>query len=141
MYVPEYFEAHEFVDRATYEKYGERSLMFMDQRIVWAVDQIREALDTGIIINDWKWGGNYEWSGLRTKESPWYNPYSQHSFGRALDIKVKDMDAEEVREVLMNAQNPIAHITAIELDTPTWVHIDCRNVKPNHESGYYLFSP
>ena len=93
MYIPEYFEAHEFVDRATYEKYGDRSLMFMDDRILRVVDNLRYAFDVSIKINDWKWGGNYEWSGLRTKESPWFNPYSQHSFGRALDIKVSGMTA------------------------------------------------
>ena len=68
------------------------------------------------------------WSGLRTPGSPFYSPFSQHSFGRAADILFGDIAAEEVRKDMQATPNAPEFdlINAVETDVP-WLHIDVRN--------------
>jgi hypothetical protein len=67
---------------------------------------------------------------LRTPESPYYSPYSQHTFGRAFDCIFDGVTAEEVRRDILNNPSDYAFvsITAIELGT-SWLHFDTRNVQ------------
>jgi len=79
-------------------------------------------------VNNWKWGGDREWSGLRTVDSSCFSTYSQHSFGRAVDVIFKDVTAESVRQAIL--ENP--DDTAFELinsfeEGTSWLHIDVRN--------------
>ena len=127
-----YFKTYEFVDRETYERWGEKSIWFIDNRIVTLMNKLREEFGVPITINNWYWGGDREWSGLRTPRSPYYSTYSQHSFGRAIDFLVKGKTADEVRDLIEEWYN-LGHlgfeynITMEYGDRITWVHIDIRN--------------
>lgn len=126
-YKCEYFKIHELVPPKVYEQRGEKAWELMDDRILRTADLLREEFGAAI-INNYKHGGDREWSGLRTSDSPWFSPYSQHSFGRAIDIIFKDVGADEVRQYILD--NPkyflLRYINAIELGT-SWLHLDCRN--------------
>lgn len=60
--------------------------------------------------------------------SPYYSPFSQHTFGRAADCIFKDFTAEQVRQDIRD--NPLHAdfklIGSIELDV-NWLHFDVRN--------------
>jgi hypothetical protein len=68
-YKPKYFKTHELVDKQTYEKFGEKSLMFFDIRILKFIDGLREYFNEPITINNWHVGGRYENRGLRSPNS------------------------------------------------------------------------
>ena len=127
MYKCEYFKIHELVPPAVYEARGEKAWELMDDRLLKTIDYLRERFGPAT-INNYEYGGDRQWSGLRTPESPYYSPYSQHSFGRAADIIFKDETVDEVRSFLLD--NPqlldLRYINAVELDT-SWLHIDVRN--------------
>ncbi len=127
MYTPKYFKAYEVVPREVYEEWGERSLMFMDDRILRNADALRERYGS-ITINDWYWGGNNQWRGLRTEDSPYGTQYSQHRFGRAIDHIFKDVTAEEVRQDILKSPELFPLIMSMELGT-SWLHVDCRNTQ------------
>ena len=129
MYKPSFFAAHEVLPPSIYNKWGDKGLMFMDERILMQADILRENYGP-MTINNYGFGGEREWSGLRTPDSPYYSPTSQHSFGRAIDCLFRDIPAVEVREHLMaNPANPIfKFITCVE-DDVSWLHIDCRNTQ------------
>lgn len=93
------------------------------------IDALREKYGS-ITINDWSYGGTNESRGLRTPESKYYSPYSQHSFGRAMDLIFKYTTAEQVRQdILANPNDPaFIYITSFEEGT-SWLHIDVRNVE------------
>lgn len=128
-YKCEHFKIHELVPPQVYQDRGEKAWELFDERILMAIDDLRDSYGS-ITINNYMYGGDREWSGLRTPDSPWYSPYSQHTFGRAVDCLFKDADVEEVRKaILADDQIPyLPDITAVELDT-SWLHIDCRNTE------------
>jgi hypothetical protein len=130
-YTPKYFKPYEFVDRETYRIRGARSLQLIDVRLLWTMDAIKEyfGVEFSVTINDWYWGGKREWSGLRTYGSPYYSPYSQHSFGRAIDFLISGHNANYIRLCIKKDPNNPAfkYITAIEdFEGMTWIHIDVR---------------
>jgi hypothetical protein len=121
------FIIQEFVDQATYQRFGAKSEWFIDQKLFNITQVLRNKFGP-MTINNWHSGGNRNWSGLRTNSSPYYKPYSQHSFGRAVDIIFKDVTAEEASKYILD--NEIHFITfglgGIELGK-SWLHIDVRN--------------
>jgi len=132
---PRYFRQEEFVDRATFILYKGKGWdiwrLFRPQ-ILFAIYSLRVRYDKLIRINDWHSGGNFQWRGFRTPDSPQYSVFSQHN-GGALDFDVLGMPAEEVRHDILTHQNDIGieYIAAVEMSVGgkpiSWVHIDCRN--------------
>ncbi len=130
-YKPEHFKTQELVDPIIYAKRGEKSLMLLDNRILLTMDLIKHYFDMkSVIVNNWLWEGDRQWSGLRIPESPYYSNTSQHSYGRAIDFYIKGMESKDVRkEIIANADHEnFKYITSMEdFDGMSWVHIDCRN--------------
>ena len=122
-----YFKVHEFVPKKMFAKYGEKSWRFVDVRLIETIDILKEHFNLGTItINNYFWGGDREWSGIRTPESPYYSYGSQHSFANAFDILFSHYTAEEVRNYIINNPQKFKHIKGLELGV-SWVHLDLRN--------------
>jgi len=84
-----------------------------------------------LIINNWKWGGPYQESGLRSINTTTGAKYSQHKFGNAIDIKIKGLVPGDIRKVIVDNFKYLKEtygLTTIEKieDTPTWLHCDFR---------------
>lgn len=121
------FTACEFVPKSIYNLRGEKAVQLMDKEVLVFIDKLRDVLGKRITINDWKWGGQFSQRGLRTSESRYFKPFSQHTFGKALDFDVEGMTAKEVRKWIIEhcELEWIKPITFIE-DGVSWVHIDTR---------------
>ena len=129
-----YFKIQELVSKDVYEKYGEKSWEFIDERIIKILDLLREHFDKPITVNNWIFGGNLHQRGLRANKdeivkskSDYY--ISQHCLGKAVDLNVKGMTAQEVYEEILKNKSKFPLISRIEniKNTPTWVHIDVAN--------------
>jgi uncharacterized protein YcbK (DUF882 family) len=124
-----HFDLREFVTPNAYIALGDKSRWLIDSRLIDIAEALRQQLQRSIVINNWHLGGKYHESGLRDMNTDTGARYSQHKYGRAMDMKVEGMEAEEVRIyirsnfVWLNALG----LTTIENNTPTWVHIDLRN--------------
>jgi len=136
MYKCKYFVIEELVSREAFTDRGEKAWQLLDDRMLMTLDRLREKYGK-MTVNNWKWGGDREWSGLRTPDSPYYSKYSQHTHGRAFDIIFNNITAEEVRqEILANPDDPaFEFINSFEEGT-SWLHIDARCVK-----RLYTFKP
>ena len=77
-------------------------------------------------INNWLWNGNRNQSGLRSDDSKYYSPTSQHSFGRAIDCVFSIYSVDEVREYLIQNQDEFPEMKGIE-NKVSWLHVDVRN--------------
>ena len=143
-----YFKIQELVSKAVYEKYGEKSWEFIDERLIKTLDLLREHFNAPITINNYKWGGNLTQRGIRCIECRLVKerleegrPYaSTHYTFQALDINVKGWSAKDVYEEILKNQKKFKHIKRMEniAYTPTWTHIDNKDVgKPN----IYIFNP
>ena len=122
-----YFKVFEFVPRQMFDKYGEQAWKYVDIRLIETMDLIRERFPNGTItINNYFWGGNRLWSGIRTSDSPYYSYGSQHSFANALDFVCSAYSADMVRSDIIMNQDIYKHVKGIEMNV-SWCHIDCRN--------------
>lgn len=143
MYKCEHFRVEEFVPPAVYKKRGDKAWQCMDRGLLMIMDDLRELFDAPITINNWVWGGDRQWSGLRTPDSSYYSNTSQHAYGRAVDFLVKGIDAHTARKMIdkwfKENKNGIANlvdsVTLEEGPSITWVHLDVRN----NESGVNKF--
>ena len=126
-YKCKHFAAYELVPKHIYNRFGEFAWTFLDKNALIALDSLRSKFGS-MTVNDYHWGGNREWSGLRTPNSPYYSETSQHSFGRAFDCLFKDYTAEEVRQsILKNPELYYAkYINSIESDV-SWLHFSTNN--------------
>jgi len=138
-YKPQFFKTEELVDPDTFFAFGERSLMFLDIRVLKLIDAIRIYFNSPMTINNWNTGGGFKNRGFRNPKSSVGASYSQHRFGRAVDFDVRGKTADQVRQIILNNQHihPFSEITRMELGT-NWVHIDLGMVE---SPGIFTFYP
>ena len=127
MYKCKYFAVHELVPPAVFAKRGEKSWELLDERLLITLDKLRKRYGP-MTVNNYYWGKDREWSGLRTSDSPYYSRFSQHTFGRAADCLFQNLSAEQVRQdILADPLNDdFKLIGSIELGV-SWLHFDVRN--------------
>lgn len=94
MYKCEHFSIHELVPPHVFHKRGEKAWELLDERLLITLDRLRSRYGQ-MTINNYHWGKDREWSGLRTSDSPYYSALSQHSFGRAADCLFAKKSAEK----------------------------------------------
>ena len=125
------FRLEEFIDPDTFGRFGELSIWFIDPRLVTLAQFMRERLGKPCTINNWHGGGQYQYSGFdppggyRKATS-----LSQHRFGRAMDLKVSGMTADEVRDDIIGNFDIYRKVGLTTIEdgdyAPTWCHIDIR---------------
>ena len=125
VYIPKYFKLHELFPKSMMGIPEKFLWIHFDPRILHAADLLREEFGK-TIVNNWKSGGPWQYCGFRPWNCSEGALYSQHKFGRALDLHFENATAEEVRRSIINKRGTYSMITCIEMDI-SWVHIDCRN--------------
>jgi len=130
------FSLDEFIDPATYKRFGTASTWFIDPTIVQVAQFIRTRFNKCVTINNWSSGGQYKLSGFRPMTSKVGASLSQHRFGRAVDIKIGSKnDLEAVYEDILKNKDLYYKVglRAVEdiKHTPTWIHLDCRWIRSN----------
>ena len=127
------FSLQEFIDPDTYKRFGTSSVWFIDPKIVTLAQFIRERLGKPCTINNWSSGGQYQYSGFRPPKCSVGASMSQHRFGRAIDLKVKGMKADEVREDITKNFDIYKKVGLTTIEdgafAPTWCHIDIRDTE------------
>jgi len=130
-YKPEFFSVKELVDEQTYKRFGSNALRFLDPRILWTADMLREMYGS-IIVNDWSFrrDGKLDSCGYRRPADNSGSPFSAHKRGQALDLHFQEADNNTVREIILEYPDYGAYqyITAIEMEV-SWLHISCENCK------------
>ena len=127
---PKFFRLEELVSRALFNQYRNRPQYLwglFDGRFLLTIDRLRSRFGR-CVINDWRWGGEFQYSGFREPACKIGAILSQHRFGRGGDLKFSEITPVEFRaEINRNQGHPaFEFITCVELDTPTWSHVDCR---------------
>jgi hypothetical protein len=128
-YRPKYFALNELVPPDVIQARGEQAWQLMDERILRGADWLREKF--GPCVINGKFGGKgFTESGLRNPLTTTGARWSQHKFGRAVDMKFLKVNVKEVYDYIL-ANQPEARangITTVENinATPSWLHADCR---------------
>jgi hypothetical protein len=135
MKVSENFSLVEFIPQSVWNQFHESGLWFIDPRLITSVQWLRKMLKVPLVINNWHSGGTFQNRGFRPKSSPVWKEFSQHSFGRALDLSSPDMPHKDVYKWVLDNQDLIlantAFTTVEDIEAaPTWLHLDIRQ-RPN----------
>ena len=127
MYICNHFDIHELVPPAIFKDKGGQAWGQLDDRLLITLDRLRVRYGR-MTVNNYYWGGDRLWSGIRTPDSPYYSRDSQHTYGRAADCLFSMVSAEKVRQDIQSNPDHITFrlITSIELGT-SWLHFDVRN--------------
>lgn len=124
------FYLTEFVSKDIYSVYGERSIIFLDKRLVLLMQRIRDHVGKTITVNNWKEGGLLSNRAYRVPDSSTGGRLSQHKFGRAADFNVEGMGDDETDQMIIDNYKLFSGygLTTIEnpLFTKGWTHIDLR---------------
>lgn len=127
IYLPKHFQLHELVPKDVYDNFDHNYLWTrFDVGLLKAIDMLREKFGK-CVINNWFWGGEFEYSGYRPLE--WYDKptFSFHCLFRAFDLKFENASAEEVRAYIRENKKLFGkYISGVE-NGVSWVHIDTRN--------------
>ena len=128
MYKCKHFKIHELVPPKVFKDRGQKGWELLDENLLRTIDHLREVFGSAT-INNWKWGGKFKWSGLRTPDCRTGAKYSQHRFGRAADMKFKNITPKKIRTIIRNDPRYWKEMggRCIENKTGTWLHIDVRN--------------
>lgn len=131
-YIPKFFQPYELVPEETFIELEERPWIIwqlFDPRVLYTADKIRQFYGK-MIANTWYWRGEHQYRGWRPPNCEVGAKYSQHRFGRALDLVPAETTAEEVRQdIKLGKRGHIfQYITCIE-DGVGWLHFDTRNYK------------
>jgi len=134
-YKAQNFKIQELVPEVVYRDRGEKAWQLIDDRLIENLDALRDQLNVPMTCNNWHTGGTRTQSGLRIVGQPYYKPYSQHSFGRAVDL-VCSVDAETIRREIKGGRIKLPHPATFETDV-SWIHMDVRN----NDEAIYFFKP
>ena len=144
------FKEYEFVGEESYELHGDKCIQEMDKELLVFIDALHPALSdhfgqkVSIIINDWKWGGQFSARGLRTPNTFPYagsiekfnKSRSQHKYGKALDFDVyvgkERIDPEIIIAWIIHHRDLVwvQPVSFIESGV-NWVHVDTRPIDNN----------
>ena len=128
------FDIRELVDPYTYNRWGEKSWMFLQFDLLQVIAELRfSILKVPMIVNTWASGGWYDERGLRsnlcgivksnTDKGILY--LSPHMMGAAIDFHTDEYSAEEVRNIIRKYWNIYSNLPNIRLERDvSWVHID-----------------
>lgn len=142
-YTPKHYKLYELLPEDVYtalikELKEDVIWKLFDEDLLRGLDWLKDLFPEGsITINDWKWGGGYQHSGLRPKSSKYYSEGSMHSVGLAADLKFSKYSIGEVLNKLRIVEDS-PYIRRVEKGTDTWVHVD---VKPTGRNNIYFFNP
>jgi hypothetical protein len=128
MYTPRWFDIRELVPPEVWDIRGQASLELFDPEILRSIDSIRD--DYGrILVNNWHTGGDLKYRGFRPQGCPVGAAFSQHRYGRAIDLTPLDTPLETVYEAIRDGlYDGITTIENIEATRDgNWIHVDCRN--------------
>lgn len=126
----ENFYLDEFIDPATYAKFGSRSISFIDIRLVEGIQFMRNHMGS-LTVNNWATGGQYKLSGLRPFDTKIGAKWSQHKYKCAADVKSSKYSPAELFAFLREHEELYIKnqwVTTVEniKATPTWLHCDNR---------------
>lgn len=124
------FYLQEFVTPDLYKKWKDKSIIFIDDRLIHIAQFIRDRFNKPMTINNWNNDGSFRYRGYRPYNCRVGAHHSQHKYGRAIDFTISRMTIAEIHEDIkankeLYYEQGVRVIESIEL-APTWMHIDCR---------------
>lgn len=131
------FYLQEFVTPYLYKKWKDRSVIFVDERMIYLAQWIRDRFGKPMTINNWHSGGKFKYRGWRPPYCKVGSRYSQHKAGRGLDVSIVGISIKEIHEDIKDNQrlyyNYGLRVVESMEKAPTWMHLDCRTTFTDYQ--------
>lgn len=130
MKVSKDFDLREFIPEDVWKRLGEDGIWLIDEKIIKVAQKIRDIFRAPMFINTWMYRGDckrLQWRGFRPSAYTKCAYFSQHKVGRAIDFNIEGISPQDIQDTLKPKLKTIG-ITAMEVGTPTWTHVDVRNL-------------
>ena len=145
MKISKNFDIRELVPDSIWDTYKERSIWFIDPRVISFLQELRDILEeiypgrVSVNVNTWSNGGNRTKSGYRLPNETTGAKFSQHKFGRAVDVQVfintsggrTQIESKEINRIIFANEKRLMDkgLTTVENVeyTKGWNHLDCRH--------------
>ncbi|MFW5916194.1 MAG: hypothetical protein ACOCTM_01845 [Bacteroidota bacterium] len=135
MQVSDNFDIREFVHPDVWNEYGEKSVWFVNRKLILCDQALRDRYGL-TMINNWHYFHEDLWYS-RKRVNSGFNlnrdigaDYSMHKLGLASDSIYKDVTADEVREDILKHEKFWLDMGLTTLESgdfaKTWVHKDTR---------------
>lgn len=143
-YICKHFKLYDLVPRELYRQKGTKCWQFLDSRLLYSIDQVRNHFKLPLIINNWhrktldvsnkdeifkilKKDSVYQYRCFRPPWVKFGSPLGQHKMGRAATFTILGISSDEIRKELLDHQknNEFRYITFLE-GTDLNVSIDVR---------------
>jgi hypothetical protein len=133
-----YFIVKDLVPESIYNAYKENSIWFLDNRVINVAEKLVELSGEKITCNSWASGGSLQFCGFRPLNCAIGASYSQHKFGRALDLHIVGLSGKQMFELVLAYSSSLIPLglTAIERGCSSWIHVDVRYTSL---SGLFIF--
>jgi len=142
MKLNDYFDVREFVPPQIWNKYGEKSIWFIDPKIIQIATLYREFFNVPIVINNWYIGGKFMYRGYRPPRVNIGSEFSQHKMGRAFDCHSPLITPQEMYKIILDNPTKFQEVGLTTLEniifTNTWLHSDCR---PTNQDTILIVNP
>ncbi len=128
-YKCQYFKIEELVDKKPFETWGDKAWWFLRPEALMSLDNIRVYFGKPVTVNNWSYGGGFQYRGFRPITCTTGEDFSLHRFGCGFDLDIQGVTANEAIEVIIKLKDSSTFhlITALETGI-TWVHFDTRNL-------------
>lgn len=127
-----HFHITELVDKATYENLAERSILMLNPILTNAIDELRDYLNTPIVVNNWNTGGNLQYRGFRPSYCEIGATYSQHRLGNAIDFHCPRLPITDLKHWISTHSGLLYALGFRAVEdfsfTKTWIHLDVRPI-------------
>jgi len=127
MKISKYFDLRELIPKEIYDKLGDDSTRFINKQIPIVLDFFRDYFAHKIIINDWLYGGEFNYSGFRPSSCKVGAELSSHKLGCAMDLKFDGIkDYKSIIQTIKDNWYSVfkkCGVTAIEEGTEGWLHV------------------
>ena len=139
-----FFKIQELVCSHVYNRFGENAWQFLDTDLLRFLLWVRLLTDKPITVNNYHSGGSYSQRGLRCNKcdlvaTKTYAYVSAHILGKAVDMTVEDMDAEEVRSLIKENKSSLPCQLRLE-EGVSWVHGDVRSSMGYDSDDYCIIT-
>ena len=88
-----------------YKDLGDKAIILIDERIIQLAQFVRERFNKPVTINNWYYGGEYKYRGVRPHNCKVGAKYSQHKSGRAFDFTVEGISIKELHQDIVDFWN------------------------------------
>lgn len=122
-----YFKIEELVSPEIYEILGDASWRLIPQKVLSSLNSLREAFGSPLLVNNWKTGGMYRYSGIRPLGCSEGAKMSVHKLVHptktCFDVKTPQLN--RLVELVMKdyAKYGISRIENPDI-TKTWLHLE-----------------